>query len=119
MHERIKQIRIEQGLTQDDFGKRIGTARNTVANYECGRRIPTNAVITSICKEFGINKDWLLNGTEPMKKPIDDKLSAYVSEITDDDDEFIRNFIETYMELDIDSKAVIREFSKKMAEKYK
>lgn len=119
MHERIKQIRIEQGLTQDDFGKRIGTARNTVANYECGRRIPTNAVITSICKEFGINKDWLLNGTEPMKKPIDDKLSAYVSEITDDDDEFIRNFIETYMELDNDSRAVLREFSKKMAEKYK
>lgn len=119
MKDRIKEIRKDAGLTQQKFAEKIGTTQNVLANYEIGRRSPSSSVINNICKTFAVSEDWLRYGTEPKRKPIDDKLSAYVSEITDSDDEFIRNFIETYMELDNDSRAVLREFSKKMAEKYK
>ena len=62
MNTRIKEIRERYGLTQEEFGKRIGSARNTIANYETGNRNPSNAVITSICREFKVNEEWLRTG---------------------------------------------------------
>lgn len=38
MNERLKLLRETLKLSQDEFGKRIGSARNTIANYELGRR---------------------------------------------------------------------------------
>ena len=71
MNIRIKMIRDNAELTQDAFGKRIGSARNTIANYENGNRTPSNAVITSICKEFGICEKWLRTGEGEMYLPMD------------------------------------------------
>lgn len=71
MNSRIKLIRDNADLTQDAFGKRIGSARNTIANYENGNRTPSNAVVTSICKEFGINEEWLRTGEGEMYLPIE------------------------------------------------
>lgn len=68
MKNRIKQIRKDNGLTQVAFGERIGVKGNTITNYENGMRIPTDAVILSICREFGINEDWIRHGKEPKKK---------------------------------------------------
>ena len=71
MNRRIKLIREQKGLTQDEFGKTIGSARNTIANYESGNRTPSNAVINSICREFGVNEDWLKTGEGEMFMPMD------------------------------------------------
>ena len=57
LDKRIKEIRESAGLTQVEFGKKIGLARNTIANYETGNRIPSNIVINSICREFGISEE--------------------------------------------------------------
>jgi transcriptional regulator with XRE-family HTH domain len=65
--ERIKGIRKEAGLTQQKFAERIGAKQNTVAQYEIGRNVPIDPVITAICKEFDIQKDWLRYGLEPMR----------------------------------------------------
>lgn len=66
MNTRIKEIRDFFSLTQDEFGKRIGSARNTIANYENGNRNPSNAIITSICREFNVNETWLRTGEGEM-----------------------------------------------------
>lgn len=66
MDKRIKEIRKSLGFTQDEFAKRIGLARNSIANYEIGRREPTNAIILSICKEFNVNEIWLRTGEGEM-----------------------------------------------------
>jgi transcriptional regulator with XRE-family HTH domain len=71
MNKRIKLIREEKELTQDEFGKKIGSARNTIANYENGNRNPSNAVITSICREFNVNEIWLRTGEGEMFLPMD------------------------------------------------
>ena len=62
MNERIKELRNKLNLTQEEFGKKIGSARNTIANYETGNRNPSNAIITSICREFNVNEVWLRTG---------------------------------------------------------
>jgi transcriptional regulator with XRE-family HTH domain len=71
MNSRIKMIRTKNDMTQDEFGKRIGSARNTIANYENGNRVPSNAVITSICREFNVNETWLRTGEGEMFLPIE------------------------------------------------
>lgn len=66
MEKRIKQIRKEAGLTQSEFAAKIGVKPATLGNYEQGIRTPFDAVVTSICREFGISEDWLRNGIGDM-----------------------------------------------------
>ena len=62
MNERIASLRKEMGLTQKQFGERIGVQRGTVANYERGRNIPNETVLLMICREFGVRREWLETG---------------------------------------------------------
>ena len=66
MDKRIKELRKALNMTQNDFGKRIGLTPNTVTNYETGRRVPSNQVIFSICREFNVHEEWLRDGTGEM-----------------------------------------------------
>ena len=67
MKNRIFQIRRDAGLNQTEFGKRIGVVQTTIAGYESGARSPSDAVIRSICREYGINELWLREGVGNMK----------------------------------------------------
>lgn len=103
MNARIKLIREDVGLTQEEFGKRIGSARNTIANYETGNRTPSNAVITSICREFNINEEWLRTGEgEPRKKRTrNQEIGAFVNDVMDCSDEnFKKRFVSALAKLD-------------------
>lgn len=63
MNERIMLIRKNSGLTQEEFGKRIGgLSRNYIWMLEKGDRVPSDMVILSICREFGVNEQWLKTG---------------------------------------------------------
>ena len=56
MKDRIKKIRKELDLTQQEFADRIGIKRNTLSTYESGRNEPIDAVTSLICREFNVNK---------------------------------------------------------------
>lgn len=66
MNERIKQVRKYYGLTQNEFGERIGVRGNTITGYENGLRSPSNAIIIAIAKEYNINESWLRTGEGDM-----------------------------------------------------
>lgn len=68
MKERIKKIRKTLDLTQQEFAERIGVKRNTVATYEMGRSIPSDAAVSLICREFNVNETWLRTGEGEMFK---------------------------------------------------
>ena len=59
MTERIKLVRKRFNLTQAEFGERIGVKGNTVTGYETGIRTPSEAILLSICREFGVDETWL------------------------------------------------------------
>lgn len=69
--ERIKKLRKTLELTQQTFCERIGIKRNTIAKYETGRGDPIDAVISLICREFGVNEKWLRTGEGEMFSPED------------------------------------------------
>lgn len=66
MKERIRKLRKELDMTQQQFAERIGVKRNSYANYETGRNTPIDAVIKSICREFNVNEEWLRTGNGEM-----------------------------------------------------
>ena len=68
MKDRIKQIRTQAGMTQEEFGKAIGSTRGMVTTYERGT-IPTTATRMLICERFNINPTWLETGEgKPYKE---------------------------------------------------
>lgn len=79
MNERIKQIRRELGLTQTEFAERIGLKQNSIALIESGKRNISDQAILSICREYGVNEEWLRTGTgEKMTPDASDELEALV-----------------------------------------
>lgn len=101
MDKRIKELRKALNLTQNELGSRIGMTPNTITNYETGRRVPSNQVIFSICREFNVNEDWLRTGNGDMFNPIseDEELDLYVGRISGGADEFKKNLIKTLCKL--------------------
>lgn len=83
MKDRIKLIRQNAGMTQQEFAKQIGVSRNTIATYETSVRIPIDAIVLSICREFNINETWLRTGKGNMymEENPDFMLSKWFGEI--------------------------------------
>ena len=67
--ERIKKVRKDKDLTQQEFAEKIGVKRNTVATYEMGRSTPSDSALSLICKTFNVNEEWLRDGTGEMYGP--------------------------------------------------
>lgn len=66
MNSRIKELREALQMTLEDFGARIGVTRSAISNIENGRRSPTNQLISSICREFRVNENWIRTGKGDM-----------------------------------------------------
>lgn len=66
MKERLKQLRKELHLSQQEFAEKIGINRGTLANYEVGRNEPIDAVIKLICERFHVSEVWLRTGEGEM-----------------------------------------------------
>ena len=69
MKDRIRKIRRESDLTQQEFADRLKIGRNNIAGYETGKRSPSDAVISLICREFNVNETWLRTGEGEMFAP--------------------------------------------------
>lgn len=96
MGERIKQLRKALGLTQKEFGERLGVKPNTVGTYEIGRNEPIDAVVSLICREFNVNEDWLRTGKGAMFAPQsrEDAIAAAVRKIASGrSEDFKRRFV--------------------------
>jgi len=79
--DQIKALRKTLDLTQQAFCERIGIKRNTIAKYETGRGEPIDAVVSLICREFGVSEEWLRTGNGKMfKEKETDALDILASE---------------------------------------
>lgn len=93
MKDRIKKIRRELDLTQQEFADRIGIKRGGVANYETGRNEPVDSVISLICREFNVSENWLRTGEGEMFPPIDRQMeiAKFTKQLLDEDENSFKN----------------------------
>ena len=102
MKDRIKKIRRELDLTQQEFADKLGVKRGAIANYEIGRNEPVDSVISLICREFNVNEHWLRDGTGSMfiEKDIEDQLMEWAGKVLgDQDSKFKKRFVTMLMGL--------------------
>ena len=79
VNDRVKLLRNEIGLTQTEFGNKIGFKQNTIGQMENGQRGITDRAIILICQSFNVNEEWLRTGEGKMFRPEDTfSLDEYV-----------------------------------------
>lgn len=68
---RLRELRKEKGVSQDDLARLLNINKTTVSNYESDRRNLSVENITTLCKYFNVTADYLLGITD--KRIITDK----------------------------------------------
>lgn len=93
MNNRIKTLRKGLKLSQEAFASRIGLKGSSLSLIESGQRNITNQNIVSICREFGVNEEWLRTGNGSMypKKSRAEQVADIVQKTLNTDNEFILN----------------------------
>lgn len=76
---RIKQLRLEVGLTQEQLANKLTSVKgkSSIANYENGSNLPSDEVKLQMCDIFGCSLDYLMCKTDIRNpgKQIDDILN--------------------------------------------
>ncbi len=65
----IRQLRTQERLTQEAFGRRIGVGKATVSAYEAGKINPSDATLEKLAREFGLSIDTLRDELSGQAQP--------------------------------------------------
>lgn len=123
--DRIKLLRKDLKLSQEEFGNKLGVSRDVIGNIEYDRlKRPEQKepIYILICEKFSVNENWLRNGVGEMYVPSpleEDEDAKYVSELLEDENnplyDLIKGIMKTYISLGEKEKTVIKSFAKDLA----
>ena len=72
---RIKELRKQKGITQEELGRILDVGKATISNYESEKRQLTADILQKLAEYFGVSTDEILglneSKQEPIGKPID------------------------------------------------
>ena len=58
--QRIKQLRLDNNLTQAQVGCALSVSQDTISLWEKGKSLPTAEYLIAISKTFGVSVDYIL-----------------------------------------------------------
>lgn len=110
MNSRIMALRKHLGLSQQEFADRIGASRGVIANIDNNRTVPSQIVISSICRVFNVNPEWLKDGAEvPMFLEVADDDEILIARIMAGEDEFRKSVFRAFAKMDDESWEMLRQ----------
>ncbi len=62
--ERLKELRGEHGITQDQLSEKTGLSHGCIAMLEVEKRTPTAQTLNALADYFGVTTDYLLGRTD-------------------------------------------------------
>ena len=119
VNDRIRLLRKYLGLSQTEFGAKLGIKQTTVAGYETGGRTPIDAVVSLICREFGVSEEWLCTGDGDMFVQLsrDEEIADFVGSVIGDEDAiFKRRFISMLSKLNESQWELLEQMVNKLKE---
>ena len=122
MNERIKELRKVLGLSQDEFGRRLGLTRGAITNIELNKTEPKPLLIDLICREFDVSETWLRTGEGEMFVPLtrNQIITDFAADlIREEDGDFKKRLVEALARLDEKEWEVLEGLAKKLAEEGK
>lgn len=91
---RIKQLREEKGIKQEELARMLSVSPSTVGMYEINKREPNNEITINLANFFNVSVDYLLGNSEFRTK--EDELDNYLNK------EFKNDFIQSLKALELD-----------------
>lgn len=76
--DKIKQLRLENGLTQRELADSLGVTPKAVSFYELNQREPSGDILIKIAKKFRVSTDYLLGHESELSS-----LSNYAGKLTE------------------------------------
>ena len=116
MNERIKEVRQYFKLTLEEFGRRIGMTKSGLSKVERGENGTTEQTITSICREFNVNEEWLRTGTGTM---LDDSKPSILARLSEEKQLTPREqaIVSAFIDLPPQDRAAIMRYMDSLVEK--
>lgn len=111
MNERLKQLRKELKMNQEDFGNKLGVSNTAISKLEKGERNITEQMMLSICRVYRVNYYWLKDGVGDMFIGTPQTVIEEIAEEYDLDD-IDKKILEKYLELPKEKREVIKEYFK-------
>ena len=68
--DRIRNLRIIHGMSQDDLAKAVGVSNRTVSTWERDARMPRMGPIEKMVKLLNVSKPYLMLGQKMKKAPL-------------------------------------------------
>lgn len=90
-------------MNQEEFAEKLGISRGHLAGLESGAKNITERLTNDICREFNVNKSWLMQGEGSMF------LDPLENIIVDDE---IKEMFNMYSQLDASMKKTVLTFIK-------
>lgn len=86
--KRLRRLRKERGLTQDDIAAAIGVSRQIISRWERNEAVPKAGNLTALADTLGISADYLLHGktnfpATPPEIPVEVPLNEPILEIAE------------------------------------
>ncbi|MBQ1924337.1 MAG: helix-turn-helix transcriptional regulator [Lachnospiraceae bacterium] len=88
---KLKKLRTEEGLTQQQLGELLGVSKSVVSYYEVNERVPSPDTLVKISKVFHVSTDYLLS--------LDNGRTINIDGLSAHDEEIIRRLAATMRKL--------------------
>lgn len=124
INERIALCIEESGLTKTAFAERINLSQPHISRL-AKDSVPSDRTISDICREFGVNEEWLRTGDGPMKQQLsgDEEFTKAMTHVQVSGDERIKKAVtealKLYWGLTDEQKKVVWDFIDRIAENEK
>lgn len=107
--DRIRLLRTESHMTQEEFGRIFGISKPTVSFYEHGKSVPNDQIKTAIARYFGVSVDYLLGVTDSREltsptpavaqRPVEAAIAGELSSLSDRQLDRLLGYIQALKEL--------------------
>ncbi len=75
--DRIRLLRHQAGMTQEELGREMGKTKNNISQYECGKREPDVEALLFLARRFYVSLDYLLGlSSRPHAMQSEQQLAA-------------------------------------------
>lgn len=87
---KIKELRVSQKITQNEFATRLGVTKSAISSYENGSRLPSYDILIKISRIFKVSTDYLLGCVDEKAQTVS------VSGLTENQIAAVKSHIHTF-----------------------
>jgi len=93
--ERLKELRKEKGLKQQDLADKINVSKSSIGMYEVGKRIPPSDILEKLADFFEVTTDYLMGRTNQKYFSQDETIAFHAKgDLNEEDQKMVRDLID-------------------------